>query len=530
VPDACLATPANILYTIRVTATGNFQSFEMARVANICGATWALDAYAPPAQTTNVQPIQVAYGTLAAPNPCATPSFYIRNHAGGELYMCVAGVPVLVTGTGGTVTAGAMQAAVADLTGCATAGNAWNPATNTCLPATATASVENVFPGTATVNYHHNLNTTNPLMTCYVKSGAPIGSLVPVDANNIAVTSTGAADIACAFSYVPSANLAPDFTFTATPNPLTLVPTLGTSRPTFTVTQSAISGFTGTTTYSMTSSPSGITGTYSPSTITGSGTSTLTASIPYNQASGANTLTLSGTSGALTHTQPDIVSIATTNNGLLYGWPLSEGSGATFNEVVSANNATAAGVTWGTVAGLPGSVPTFSGASSGAIALNNTNANFTGTTPFSVSLWINAVTTGGQFALIGDLNLTGTGNGWCIHQQGTGLIIAISNNLSTSAVILAHGSGISPGVHHVVVTFNGNGHLSGFVDYIDGAPVANMTIMDNLSGSAVTSNHIAIGETPEGAANFTGAVAFPRIYNRVLSSGEVSTLFNAGAR
>ena len=75
----------------------------MPTVANICGATWALDQYGPPAPGTNVQPIQVAYGTAPPPSTCISPSFYVRAFGGGQLYMCVSHSEVLVTGSGGVV-------------------------------------------------------------------------------------------------------------------------------------------------------------------------------------------------------------------------------------------------------------------------------------------------------------------------------------------------------------------------------------------------------------------------------------------
>lgn len=103
VPDACLTTPANILYNIEITAPPNFLAYTMKKVVGICGTSpWSLDAYAPPAPTTNVQPIQMSYGTAAAPDPCVSPSEYIRNANGGELYFCVEGHPVLVSTSGGT--------------------------------------------------------------------------------------------------------------------------------------------------------------------------------------------------------------------------------------------------------------------------------------------------------------------------------------------------------------------------------------------------------------------------------------------
>lgn len=156
VPDAALTTPTNLLYTIDVTATAGYLTFRLPTVANITGPTWALDAYAPPSGTTNSQTVQITYGATAAPNPCATPSFYYQTSVG--LSVCVGGVPVAVGG--GSVTAAAMVSALAGRTGCTTAGNAWNPATDTCTPS----------------------------------SGGAVNTVGVADANGVSGTSSGGAD------------------------------------------------------------------------------------------------------------------------------------------------------------------------------------------------------------------------------------------------------------------------------------------------------------------------------------------------
>jgi hypothetical protein len=99
VPDAALTTPANILYSIQITNLQSHTALILNAVPNVTGATWPLDAYAPPAHTTNVEPLQVAYGTAAPPTSCVSPSFYIEDLDGGILYMCVAGEFIAVTGS-----------------------------------------------------------------------------------------------------------------------------------------------------------------------------------------------------------------------------------------------------------------------------------------------------------------------------------------------------------------------------------------------------------------------------------------------
>jgi hypothetical protein len=104
IPDAALTSPANILYSVQITNTATQKSFTMQQVANITGTTWALDHYGPPSPTTNVQAVQVAYGTAAPPASCVTPSFYVRNYSGGQLFVCVGGTFVQITGGGSSYT------------------------------------------------------------------------------------------------------------------------------------------------------------------------------------------------------------------------------------------------------------------------------------------------------------------------------------------------------------------------------------------------------------------------------------------
>jgi hypothetical protein len=88
------------LYSVTVTNTATQKSFTLQQVANVTGTSWALDHYGPPANTTNIQATQTAYGTAAAPASCVTPSFYVRNYSGGQLYACVGGTFVQITGSG----------------------------------------------------------------------------------------------------------------------------------------------------------------------------------------------------------------------------------------------------------------------------------------------------------------------------------------------------------------------------------------------------------------------------------------------
>src|SRR6478672_3450854 len=90
----------------------------------------------------------------------------------------------------------------------------------------------------------------------------------------------------------------PDFTISVSPTSRT-VSRGSTGR--YTVTIGAVNGFTGTVSLSVSGLGSRVTGTFSPTSVTGSGTSTLSVTAARNASRGARTITITGTSGTLSH-------------------------------------------------------------------------------------------------------------------------------------------------------------------------------------------------------------------------------------
>lgn len=91
---------------------------------------------------------------------------------------------------------------------------------------------------------------------------------------------------------------APDFTIGATPPSQTVVQ--GNST-TYTVTTSAVNGFSGSVTLSASGLPTGASASFNPSSVAGSGTSTLTVTTGASTPSGTYPLTITGTSGSIVH-------------------------------------------------------------------------------------------------------------------------------------------------------------------------------------------------------------------------------------
>ena len=92
---------------------------------------------------------------------------------------------------------------------------------------------------------------------------------------------------------------APDFSLTATPSTQSIYAGTGTS---YTVNVTASNGFNGNVNFSVSGLPSGATASFSPTSVTGSGSSTLSVNTSTSTPGGSYPLTITATSGTLTHT------------------------------------------------------------------------------------------------------------------------------------------------------------------------------------------------------------------------------------
>jgi hypothetical protein len=111
-----------------------------------------------------------------------------------------------------------------------------------------------------------------------------------------AVNSSGGSPNSSQVSGTPQANS--DFSISATPNSQTVAPGGGTA---YTTSVSAVNGFTGAASLSVGGLPSGAAGRFNPTSVPGSGTSTLTVTTSSSTPAGSYPLTITGTSGSLSH-------------------------------------------------------------------------------------------------------------------------------------------------------------------------------------------------------------------------------------
>jgi uncharacterized membrane protein len=177
-------------------------------------------------------------------------------------------------------------------------------------------------------------------------------------------------------------NATPDFSLAAAPSSQSV--NQG-ATATYTVTQTALGGYTGTATLSVSGLPTGATSTFTPGSLTGSGTSSLVITTSAATPTGSYSLTITGTDGVLTHTT-SVTLVVTTPDFSLIATPslqtIVAGDTAHYTATVGALNGYTGTVSF-SVSGLPaGASPVFTpasitGSGSSALAIATT----IGTTP-----------------------------------------------------------------------------------------------------------------------------------------------------
>ena len=196
----------------------------------------------------------------------------------------------------------------------------------------------------------------------------------------------------------------PDFSLSSSPSSQTVTPGSGTS---YTVSVSASGGFSGTVGFSVSGLPSGAGATFSPTSITTSGSTTMAVTTSSSTPTGTYPLTITGTSGSLTHTSAVTLVVSAPGSGDFSisaspGNVTVKGSGTANYTVTISSSGGFAGDVALSVSGVPGANTSFnpdtvmggsgtstlsvSGASKGSYTLTITGTSGSLTHSTSVSL------------------------------------------------------------------------------------------------------------------------------------------------
>lgn len=162
--------------------------------------------------------------------------------------------------------------------------------------------------------------------------------------------------------------------------------------------------------------------------------------------------------------------------------------------------------------------------------------NFERTDAFSIAAWIR-VKSFPPFAAIAtkmDSTLTANGRGYFFSYEQTGQLGFILRNVISPAqnriYVQTQNAALSLNIYtHVCLTYNGTSDASGVLMYADGTSRSTNSVQNNLTGTTITTQGLAIGGRPSLPDAFANAqIPDIRIYNRALSPSEIKQLYEGG--
>jgi hypothetical protein len=218
---------------------------------------------------------------------------------------------------------------------------------------------------------------------------------------------------------------------------------------------------------------------------------------------------------------------ATSSGGPVADWRFDEGSGQTVADSSGYGNHGVRGDTAATESSDPMWVCS---AGASALDLDGVDDHVLATdydvlNTITIAAWIKWDVNGASDGIISKRTDNEVAGNWALRFDNTSpayLEWMVWSGLDSSQSVLTTTdfTAIGPGVWtHVVVTFNDTTNVASF--YVNGAPDNSGSITNNLAN---TTDPIVIGWSGQGAQYFDGRVDDVRIYDRILTPAEISTL------
>ena len=167
----------------------------------------------------------------------------------------------------------------------------------------------------------------------------------------------------------------------------------------------------------------------------------------------------------------------------------------------------------------------------------NYDTLFDGTKPFSAAIWVRGDPSSNDATLIGKMVQGPPYTGWELHVgtsakgSGAGLLnVWLIKNYGVSVIQVNSPVTVLDGTwHHAAFTYDGSGRAAGVKIYVDGVDATGTVTADSLSGSLQNTIALDLGTRQDGAAhNFTGALREASLWNVVLTSANVASIYQSG--
>ncbi len=218
-------------------------------------------------------------------------------------------------------------------------------------------------------------------------------------------------------------------------------------------------------------------------------------------------------------------------NGLL-GWWTFDGrdmpSGLALDRSGQGNNGYLVNAATSTeyIAGRMGQALNFDGATN-YVDIANSSGIMDNLSNFTAAAWIKTTASTGNIPIVCKLGVGGytSGRGWMFFRSGSNLGMFMQTDASDWVQSITSGVNVSDGEWHQVSTVVSGGVISAL--YIDGISRSLSNASAGTLGTFSNTSNIRIANDYNSEL-FTGGIDDVRVYNRALSSAEMSQLYNLG--
>jgi len=148
---------------------------------------------------------------------------------------------------------------------------------------------------------------------------------------------------------------------------------------------------------------------------------------------------------------------------------------------------------------------------------------------FSISAWVKT-SSSATMGVFTKLDSSSPNTGYELLMIGGKFVLELINSLFSVSYIRVDTTSTfhNNTWHHVVATYDGSSDASGVTLYVDNVVQSVTVVTNTLSGSIATTTPAQIGARDGSTILFNGYIDDVAVYNKELTSGEVSTIYNGG--
>ena len=154
--------------------------------------------------------------------------------------------------------------------------------------------------------------------------------------------------------------------------------------------------------------------------------------------------------------------------------------------------------------------------------------DFDGSTPFSFSCWINPLGST-TVNILSKFQNSGVFPGYTLLLTSNLVRFIIQNNNTTDRLIVTTTSTLTSGMRHISLSYDGSTNASGVKIYVDGVNQSLSIFRDTFTGGLTTGSDFNLGGFVTGLNYFDGIIDEVGVWEKELSSSEVTELYNSGA-